>query len=514
MRILVSSLVLDLSGTPTYTLVLYNELVKRGHDVAVYSPGSGPLSKQMRTVTTLAGMKPPDVIMAQMNVCAEEMRKAFPNVPMIFSAHGVTPETETPPSVDVQWYTAINEDGADNLVAHGVNLNKINIVRDFIDTNRFKPIRPLNEKPKCILFLNNFKKWKTHAIIHKACQKLGIEFKAVGSPYGRSREVEKEINWADLVIGVGRCLLEGMACGRPVISFSQRRGDGYITPELYMESRTRNFAQHKCRHEFDVDGLINEIKKYDPADGKVNRHLVMIHHNHVLGVDKLLSVIGEGEISKHGVNTLDYIVDRYKLNLNVRAMPVEIPNVGRDNLTKLFAELDFKSGLELGVEEGLYTEILCRENPQAMIYGVDPWRSYPGYREHVSQTQLDGFYEGTRKRLVPYGNYKLIKKFSMEAVHDFEDESLDFVYLDGNHTLKYIINDLIEWSKKVRKGGIVSGHDYRKSRRMVTLNHVPYAVECYTQSYRIRPWFVLGRKAKIEGEVRDGSRSWMWVKPR
>ena len=88
------------------------------------------------------------------------------------------------------------------------------------------------------------------------------------------------------------------------------------------------------------------------------------------------------------------------------------------------------------------------------------------------------------------------------------------VYIDGNHTLPYVINDLIEWSKKVRVGGIVSGHDYRKSKRIITQNHVVYAVHCYTESYRINPWFLLGRKAQMEGEVRDDNRSWMWVKIR
>lgn len=212
--------------------------------------------------------------------------------------------------------------------------------------------------------------------------------------------------------------------------------------------------------------------------------------------------------------SIDYIIDRFQLDVDVKRMPVEIPNFGRDGLTKLFAELDFRVGVEVGVEEGLYTEVLCKNNPQAMIYGVDPWKTYPGYRDHVSQEQLDGFYEGTRKRLVPYDNYKLIKKFSMEAVQDFDDNSLDFGYFDGNHMLPYIINDIIEWSRKVRVGGVVSGHDYRKSKRMITRNHVVYAVQCYTQAYRIRPWFVLGRKAKVEGEIRDNSRSWMWVKPR
>ncbi len=292
MRVLLSSYFLDLSGVPTYTLTLYHELRRRGHDVTVYSPQGGPLGNQMRTCSILDGTTPPDVILAQANVCAESMRAVFPRAPMIFSAHGVLPAMEQPPRCEVQGYTAINEDVAENLAAHGVDAGRIEIVRDFVDTDRFLPMLPLNERVRRVLFISNFKKWRTYDLIAGACKKIGAELKAVGAPYGRSPQVEHEINRADLVVSVARGILEGMACGRPAISFNQLRGDGYLTPEVYLESRTRNFAGARCRHAFDVDGLAGEMSKYDTSDGMVNRRLVMEHHDHVKGVDRLLEIVG------------------------------------------------------------------------------------------------------------------------------------------------------------------------------------------------------------------------------
>lgn len=97
----------------------------------------------------------------------------------------------------------------------------------------------------------------------------------------------------------------------------------------------------------------------------------------------------------------------------------------------------------------------------------------------------------------------------MEAVKQFEDESLDFVYIDADHSFITSANDVYEWSKKVRKGGIVSGHDYIKMDHI----HVQTMLDAYTQAYKIRPWFVLGREEKAyEEEIRDDSRSWMFVK--
>ena len=43
-------------------------------------------------------------------------------------------------------------------------------------------------------------------------------------------------------------------------------------------------------------------------------------------------------------------------------------------------------------------------------------------------------------------------------------------------------------------------------------NHVVAVVDGWTHSYRIRPWFVFGRKDIVIGEVRDRSRSWFWQK--
>lgn len=210
------------------------------------------------------------------------------------------------------------------------------------------------------------------------------------------------------------------------------------------------------------------------------------------------------------MNSLAHILHKYSLDPAART-PIEIPNVGRDDLARLFSELSFKRGVEIGIERGLYSEVLCRSNPGATLFCVDAWQAYRGYRDHVSQEKLDGFYEETKQRLAPFG-CQFIRALSMDAVKQFEDGSLDFVYIDANHELPFIINDLIEWSKKVKHGGIVAGHDYYQSTRMDTKNHVVYAVDAYVRSYRIKPWFLLGSKAKMDGETREKSRSWFWVK--
>jgi len=210
------------------------------------------------------------------------------------------------------------------------------------------------------------------------------------------------------------------------------------------------------------------------------------------------------------MDTLKQLTELLHLEIGPR-VPCEIPNIGRDGLAALFGKLGFKWGAEIGIEQGLYSEVLCKAIPDLYLFCVDPWRAYKGYRDHVSQEELDQFYLNTKERLAPY-NCEILRMTSEYAKDEVGDEVLDFVYIDGNHELPYVINDILWWARKVRPGGIVSGHDYYESTRHDSKNHTMYAVDCYTRSYRIKPWFLCGLKEKASGIVRDTSRSWFWVK--
>lgn len=210
------------------------------------------------------------------------------------------------------------------------------------------------------------------------------------------------------------------------------------------------------------------------------------------------------------MNTLEYILTKYNLDANSKS-PIEIRNTDRVTLANLLEELGLNKGAEIGTEQGVYAQTMCDANPDIELHCVDAWMAYKGYRDHVSQDKLDRFLNDTKDRLSAY-NCHFHRGYSMDIVGEFQDGSLDFVYIDANHELPFVLPDIIEWSKKVKKGGIVSGHDYYQSNRYDSKNHVVYAVDAYTRSYRIKPWFILGARDKQEGEKRDKSRSWFFVK--
>ena len=208
------------------------------------------------------------------------------------------------------------------------------------------------------------------------------------------------------------------------------------------------------------------------------------------------------------MDALKYIENKFKLDLNSR-LPIVIPDIGRNGLAELFREIGFKSGAEIGVREGEYSEILCRANPGLKLFGVDPYTNYKGYRDHIKNESFDDYYETAKARLASY-NFEFVKKFSIDALGDFEDQSLDFVYIDANHDFKNCTDDITGWTKKVRYGGIISGHDYIKYRRPTNI-HCYEVVNAYTSAYDIKPWFMTSSKVIIDGKETVEASSYIWV---
>lgn len=217
--------------------------------------------------------------------------------------------------------------------------------------------------------------------------------------------------------------------------------------------------------------------------------------------------------------------------LKLRGRPAEIPSCSRNDLPEFFwsrqpnppdspgyeagdCGLDKRAprGVEIGVYKAEFSEVLAKGGLD--LTSIDPWRLYKDYGNSRGQRRLDEQFRQASERLAPYPNARILRKTSMEALDDFPDGSLDFVYIDGNHQFAYIAEDLYHWSIKVRPGGIISGHDYAyyASRSICGGCHVHEVVDAFVKAYGIRNFWVLGRKEYREGERRDRWRSWMFVK--
>lgn len=179
-------------------------------------------------------------------------------------------------------------------------------------------------------------------------------------------------------------------------------------------------------------------------------------------------------------------------------MKVTIINKTRDDLAQQFSGI----GAEIGVEQGVFSEIICQVGNVKKLYAIDAWKAYSGYREHTGQQKLDNFYEISKMRLKPY-NCELVRKFSTDAAQDFMDNSLDFVYIDANHDYKHVYEDITVWIRKIKKGGIISGHDYIRRKGQDQIYAVIKAVNDFVNANGIKELIIYKQESPA---------SWYFIK--
>jgi len=207
------------------------------------------------------------------------------------------------------------------------------------------------------------------------------------------------------------------------------------------------------------------------------------------------------------MDTLKRICEIFGLTIPADAKPpMPIPG-DRNRLAKLFGELNLNVGAEIGVERAAYTKVLAEANPHLKLYAIDAWRRYRSYRDHVSQTQLDDFEAQSRAAMAGYPKCELIKGWSTDVALDFPHGSLDFVYIDANHTFDYVMEDLICWGRRVRSGGIIAGHDFARHKGV----WVVQAVHMYAYANNITTWFTTTESDPLR--QRGEARSYFMVKP-
>lgn len=119
---------------------------------------------------------------------------------------------------------------------------------------------------------------------------------------------------------------------------------------------------------------------------------------------------------------------------------------------------------EIGVYRGRFAERLLRECPEISAYFlIDPWRHLDDWNKPANKSQVtfDRFLKETMERTEPYAEKRVILRgTTAEVSTDIADDSLDFAYIDGDHTLRGITIDLVRIFPKVRKGGWIGGDDF------------------------------------------------------
>lgn len=180
--------------------------------------------------------------------------------------------------------------------------------------------------------------------------------------------------------------------------------------------------------------------------------------------------------------------------------PIGVQCGDRGTLVELWKRQRYKVGVEIGVHRAGYSLCILNGVPDVYLHAVDPWGVYP--TSHLTKDSQANNYQMALNRLKPVSDRVTIHKDYSENVYSkFKDGSLDFLFIDGDHTFDGCALDLIHWCPKVRDGGIVAVHDYNAMRR----GGVIESVNAYTRCHLIAPWYVTREEFPTAFWVTGGS---------
>jgi len=155
---------------------------------------------------------------------------------------------------------------------------------------------------------------------------------------------------------------------------------------------------------------------------------------------------------------------------------------------------DLNIPIETMVEVGSYqgeSTIIFAENIKTLktLYAVDPWMN--GYAPGdvcSDEYPMDIVESNFNVRIKDYPQISKQKTTSEEFSKTIEDGSLDFVYIDGDHQYESCKKDLELWVPKVKKGGIIAGHDYLAICFLGVVNAVNESFGSPDKTYEDTSW--------------------------
>ena len=293
-------------GTENYTYALIAEMLRQGHDVEYFTFKKGYVSKKIEALgVRFMSRRHYDLILANHNTTIQLLyRRGF----IIQTCHGMLPPLEQP-SKYADAYVSVTREVHDHLQKKGVTST---VIHNGIDCRRFLPVRELSSRLTSVLSLCQSD--EANSLIEEVCMGQGISYLSADKAMDNVWHVEELINRADLVVGIGRSLYDAMACGRTVISFDKRKysgalGDGYLNAFNIERSLEHNCSGRGSGRTMDATLFAEELKKYNPIDGKVLREFALQQLNIEKSVHHYLA-IAEKQKPKRS-KPLNYFYSQY-----------------------------------------------------------------------------------------------------------------------------------------------------------------------------------------------------------
>jgi hypothetical protein len=347
-------------GSETYVHDVALALLRRGHRPVAFSTILGGVADALRRATvpviqdlTRVG-DPPDVIHGHHHLETLMAALMFPGTPVVNFCHGWVPWEEMPlrhPSV--RRYVAVDEVCVDRLVREeGIPSDRIELLLNFVDLERFRPRDPLPPRPRRALVMSNVANGDGYArVIAAACQSSDIAVDVLGLAAGNATEKPEEVlRGYDLVFAKGRSALEALSVGCATILADAGGAGPLVTPENFERLRVRNFGIRTLAHAHDASWYAEQIAGYQAAAAADVSARIRSEAGMEPAIDRLLEIYaaamiapadgdGSAAASMHCARVAGPLKQTYALSLQVQTLSSDlaVTRAERDALHALLA---------------------------------------------------------------------------------------------------------------------------------------------------------------------------------
>jgi cephalosporin hydroxylase len=146
------------------------------------------------------------------------------------------------------------------------------------------------------------------------------------------------------------------------------------------------------------------------------------------------------------------------------------PGLYYGNFSEIINENNYKIVAEIGCGYGLHSKYVLNTTNISKLYMIDPYTYYgeDGFSKGINdvnipnvttQEKFDMFFNLVKKNILDE-KVEFIRDTSINSSKQIEDNSLDAIFIDGDHSYQSVLEDLFAWWPKVKSGGALVGDDY------------------------------------------------------
>ncbi len=311
-----------LAGSETWTYTLALQLKAMGHKVSCFSPELGIIAEKLMekgipcfSDLSTQAIKPfsfvleeeydhdYDIIISNHKHIVEYLRSQYPTKPIISTIHGIihtmedgSPAPEHPANESgVAQFVAVSEEVQTKLKEE-YGIDSV-VIRQPLDIKKLSAIKDPSPTPKQFMINTNYagKDEPEIVAIRDAAKYFGAKVAAVGMNFVQQFDLTKIIEDSDVVFGMGRSVLEGVAAGRLGIVQGRWGTGGVICEANVDEIRKFNFSGRNSEGKFATSEEIIKMVEdyYNPAQLEWSKNYMAKDHNIVLAAEEYVRIARE-----------------------------------------------------------------------------------------------------------------------------------------------------------------------------------------------------------------------------